>query len=107
MTIIKRFHFTIDIPMMFGLSMAVNKGGYYDVDTIHEKGKKIRDFVMTSYFCYQEYVSSSEVLPSDLEVVYVGQAFGRKENRTIDYRISNHEKVQEIALDILDSGSNE
>jgi hypothetical protein len=42
-----------------------------------------------------------------LEVVYVGQAFGRKENRTIDYRISNHEKVQEIALDILDSGSNE
>ncbi|WP_342086158.1 hypothetical protein [Dyadobacter sp. OTU695] len=46
-------------------------------------------------------------LASDLEVLYVGQAFGRNKQRTIDYRLSNHEKVQKIALDILKLGSNE
>ncbi|MBS1596083.1 MAG: hypothetical protein JST90_17355 [Bacteroidetes bacterium] len=41
----------------------------------------------------------------DLEVVYIGQAFGRTETKTIDYRLSNHEKVQKIALDIVKSGT--
>jgi hypothetical protein len=39
--------------------------------------------------------------------MYIGQAFGRTETKTIDYRISNHDKVQKIALDILDKGTNE
>jgi len=48
-----------------------------------------------------------EALPSDLEVMYIGQAFGRTKLKTIDYRVFNHNKIQEIALDILDKGSNE
>lgn len=39
--------------------------------------------------------------------IYIGQAFGRTATKTINYRILNHDKVQRIALDILDKGSNE
>lgn len=47
------------------------------------------------------------ILPSDLEVLYIGQAFGRNKTRAIDSRLSHHEKVQKIALDIVKKGSNE
>jgi hypothetical protein len=85
--------------------------GYYDVNLNGQKNLKIRDFLMISNFCYleQDIVGNSitDPLPSDLEVLYIGQAFGRTARKTIDYRISNHDKVQKIALDILDKGSNE
>jgi hypothetical protein len=87
------------------------QNGYYDVDLNGQKNLKIRDFLMISNFCYLENDiignSVEKPLPSDLEVLYIGQAFGRTERKTIDYRISNHDKVQKIALDILDKGSNE
>lgn len=85
--------------------------GYYDADLNGQKNLKIRDFLMISIFCYlgKDIVGNSvtDPLPSDLEVLYIGQAFGRTSTKTIDYRISNHDKVQKIALDILDKGSNE
>lgn len=70
-----------------------------------------KELVMPEY-CLISYLDTiktdtSNDLPSDLEVLYIGQAFGRTEVKTIDYRISNHEKVQKIALDIIKKGSNE
>ena len=85
--------------------------GYYNVDLNGQKNLKIRDFLMITNFCYLENDTIGNLitdpLPSDLEVLYIGQAFGRTTTKTIDYRITNHDKVQKIALDILDRGSNE
>lgn len=85
--------------------------GYYDVDLNGYKNLRMRDFALISNLCYLEsdIVGNSVTasLPSDLEVLYIGQAFGRTSRKTIDYRISNHEKIQKIALEILDKGSNE
>ncbi len=85
--------------------------GYYNIDFKGNKGIEVRDFLMITNFCFLENdligVSEPKPLMSDLEVMYIGQAFGRTKTRTIDYRLSNHEKVQKIALDILDKGSNE
>ena len=71
----------------------------------------LRDFLMINKLClpldnWFNY-SLKEPLPSDLEVMYIGQAFGRTKTKNIDYRISNHEKIQKIALEVLDTGSNE
>ena len=87
------------------------KDGFYDVDLNGQKNLKIRDFLMISNFCYLENdIIGNSVegpFPSDLEVLYIGQAFGRTARKTIDYRVSNHDKIQKIALEILDKGSNE
>lgn len=65
---------------------------------------------MISNFCYldSDAIGDSVTgsLTYDLEVLYIGQAFVRTTTKTIDYRISNHNKIQKIALDILDKGSN-
>lgn len=87
------------------------KDGIYQV-TIDGKDKtEIRDFDLISNFNFLENDllgdKEKNSLPSDLEVLYIGQAFGRTTVKTIDYRISNHDKVQKIALDILRKGTNE
>ncbi len=87
-----------------------HKNGFYDVE-IDGNPTKLRDFMMISNFSYliDDVVGDSvkEPMPSDLEVMYIGQAYGRTTRKTIDYRVSHHEKVQKIALEILDSGSTE
>jgi hypothetical protein len=86
------------------------KDGFYYV-TYKGKDLEIRDFVLINNFCYidNDFMGNETLgsLPSDLEVMYIGQAFGRNTNRTIDYRLKNHEKIQEIALDILSKATNE
>lgn len=42
---------------------------------------------------------------SDLEVLYIGQSYGRNKKRQIDKRLTNHEKLQKIALDIIQKGT--
>ncbi len=80
------------------------KDGYYYIEF---KGKDItlRDYLLINNFYFLEDDilgdSISHALPSDLEVMYIGQSFG------IEYRLKNHKKIQEMALDILNSGSNE
>jgi hypothetical protein len=87
------------------------RNGLYNIDTSEQTGVWLRDFLMINKFCLpvDNWLNHSfeEPLPSDLEIVYIGQAFGRTKSKNIDYRISNHEKIQKIALDILDTGSNE
>jgi hypothetical protein len=46
-------------------------------------------------------------IPSDLEVLYIGQSYGRNKRRQIDKRLTNHEKLQKIALDIIQKGTSE
>jgi hypothetical protein len=85
--------------------------GYYNVDTNLHKGVLVRDYLMINNFAFllDDIVGESvkTPLPSDLEVMYIGQAFGRTETKKIDYRIANHDKIQKIALDILNKSSNE
>jgi hypothetical protein len=87
------------------------KNGYYNIDNKVENDQEMRDIYLISLFCYQEDMknkySESKPLPSDLEVMYIGQAYGRTKLKTIDYRVLNHNKIQKIALDILEKGSNE
>jgi hypothetical protein len=42
---------------------------------------------------------------SDLEVLYIGQSYGRNKKRQIDKRLTNHEKLQKIALEIIQKGT--
>lgn len=85
--------------------------GYYNINYKDQDNLAVRDFIIVAHlFSINNDVignSAQHPLPSDLEVIYIGQAFGRKKNRKIDYRIKKHEKIQEIALSALDSGSNE
>ena len=84
--------------------------GYYDVEF---KGHRlrVREFLMINNFGFMEkdFIGDSNQMEiaSDLEVMYIGQAFGRNENKTIDYRLRNHEKIQKVALDSLNNGLNE
>lgn len=86
------------------------KDGFYYI-TYMGKDLEIRDFLLINNFCYSgnDFMGDKtlESLPSDLEVMYIGQAFGRNKNRTLDYRLKNHEKIQQIALDIASNGTNE
>ena len=85
--------------------------GFYNINYKGNENINIRDFALVAnFFSIQNDIVGDSIqqnLPSDLEVIYVGQAFGRKQNRKIDYRIKKHEKIQEIALSALDRGSNE
>jgi hypothetical protein len=87
------------------------KDGYYNVDTNLHKGVLVRDYLMINNFAFllDDIVGESvkTPLPSDLEIMYIGQAFGRTETKKIDYRIANHDKIQKIALGILNKSSNE
>jgi hypothetical protein len=72
--------------------------GFYNLDTNEEKNVFVRDFILYNnlFLIANDPVGESvhEPLPTDLEVVYIGQAFGRNADRTIDYRLVNHEKIQ-------------
>lgn len=84
--------------------------GYYNI-IFKGKAMHVRDFQMISNFSYLDEDEDNDLIikpmPSDLEVMYVGQAFGRTSIKTIDYRVSHHEKIQKLALSILDEGSSE
>lgn len=87
------------------------ENGSYDISLRGAPGS-IRDFELTNIFfnIYAQYETApdkSSVIYSDLEVMYIGQSYGKKARKKIDYRIAKHEKVQEIALSITNSGSNE
>jgi len=51
--------------------------------------------------------SIKEPMPSDLEIIYVGQSFGRSGKRHINKRLTNHEKIQEISSKIIRNSTNE
>jgi hypothetical protein len=105
-------HEKIRIGVPFPKNIFVNSltNGIYDFTVVNEK-KELRDFEFVNLLLFQQddLIGNKVQKPllSDLEVLYVGQAFGRSSTKTIDYRVSNHEKVQQIALDIIRSGSNE
>ncbi len=86
------------------------KDGYYKV-IFNGQEAFVRDYLMANnLFGLKDDVIGDKFktpLPSDLQIMYIGQAFGRTKERKIDYRLANHEKLQEIALKILDSASNE
>lgn len=87
------------------------QNGYYEVEYKGNKDIKIKEHLMVNDFYYlmEDVIGTSvpTALPSDLEVMYIGQAFGRTGNKKIDYRVAHHEKIQQIALEILNTGSNE
>jgi len=87
------------------------KNGIFNIDCGEEKNVKVKDQIfINSFYVIPDDIEGTTVtksLPTDLEVMYVGQAFGRKKNRKIDYRLAKHEKIQKIALEILDKSSNE
>lgn len=105
-------HEKIRIGVPFPKNIFVNSltNGIYDFTVDNEK-KELRDFEFVNLLLFQQddLIGNKlqEPLISDLEVLYIGQAFGRSSIKTIDYRVSNHEKVQQIALEIIRSGSNE
>jgi hypothetical protein len=85
--------------------------GIYNIDNNVSQNALIRDYDLINLFTFLDKdffgTSIGEPLPSDLEVMYIGQAFGRTETKKIDYRLENHDKIQKIAIDILNKGSNE
>lgn len=91
------------------ISIDSKSDGIYQITVNGSEKDWMYDYNLISILDYSNDLTINEDsrLPSDLEVLYVGQAFGRTKPRTIDYRLSNHEKVQKIALDILKKGSNE
>lgn len=97
--------------IFFDINVKGFENGFFIVDFEAEKDCKIRDFVFYNqlYTIPNDPVGSSikENIITDLEVAYIGQAYGRNADRTIDYRLIKHEKVQKIAIDILNKGSNE
>lgn len=85
-------------------------GGYFRV-AYNGQQMEIRDFILINSFHFLENdrIGSSvrEQMPTDLEVMYVGQTFGRNADKTIGYRIAKHEQIQQIALEIIKNGANE
>jgi|GEM_PF-3185541 len=87
------------------------KDGYYNIDIKEHKNIFVKDYLMINNFFFLETdlvgTSFTGPIASDLEVMYIGQAFGRTATKKIDYRLVNHDKIQKIALEVLNSGSNE
>jgi hypothetical protein len=85
------------------------ENGMCDINLKEVKNHRIRDYAMVNimFSSFMQEIDAKTPLISDLEVMYVGQAFGRKKRRMIDYRLVNHEKIQRVALEVLDRGSNE
>jgi hypothetical protein len=83
--------------------------GKMNVDFKDQKGIIIQDYniINSLYHIESDLIGDSvkEKLPSDLEVIYVGQAYGRNKLRQIDKRLTNHEKLQKIALEIIQKGT--
>lgn len=94
-----------------GVKINAVQDGYYNIDYQGHSGIQIKEPLMVNSFFFlgQDVIGTSvaDPLPSDLEVMYVGQAFGRTSTKKIDYRLANHDKIQKIALEVLNSGSNE
>ena len=86
------------------------KNGYFQVVDNNEKGE-FRDIFLINRLCdtiaRQYQIPKKGKLPSDLEVMYIGQAFGKEASKTIEYRVSNHDKIQKIALEIMEENTTE
>jgi hypothetical protein len=87
------------------------ENGYYNIDYKETKGQLIKEHLMINNFFFlpNDPIGTSVPQPifSDLEVMYIGQAFGRTSTKKIDYRLANHDKIQKVALEVLNKGSNE
>lgn len=83
--------------------------GILNVDFKGQKGISVEAYAIINSLYHLEKDLIGETmkspLPSDLEVLYVGQAFGRNKKRQIDKRLTNHEKLQKIALEIIQKGT--
>lgn len=94
------------------------------VITDHKAGKIMNTFqgeafenddylAMNRLFCpeYPSFPNPSncymDAIPTDLEVVYIGQSFGRTKKKHIDKRLTNHEKIQEVSNRIISEGTSE
>jgi len=101
------------LPYIHPKAFKINflKDGYYNVNNNVVNGGFMRDYELINYFSFldKDMIGTTQPnpLPSDLEVMYIGQAFGRTKTKKIDYRLENHDKIQKIAIDILNKGSNE
>ncbi|MDR0941933.1 MAG: hypothetical protein LBM68_06885 [Bacteroidales bacterium] len=91
------------IGIIHPLTIKINnyKNGIYDIDW-NGTNKQIGDLCMSSLVFQCWYANNKENLDkhfiTDLEVMYIGQCFGRKTNRTIDYRLKhNHTKLKKIS----------
>ncbi|MES2703427.1 MAG: hypothetical protein V4649_12360 [Bacteroidota bacterium] len=86
------------------------KDGYYNI-TLRNQNVSMRDFIVINNFFYSpdkaHTLNVNETLPSDLEIMYIGQAFGKEGKRKIDDRLSNHEKLLQVALSIVNSTTTE
>lgn len=101
-------HDKIEITKKHSKELVVNSvdKGYANITT--PQGLfEVRDFLLINSLWYLEKdligKTIGEKIPSDLEVMYVGQAFGRKTRKKIDYRISKHEKILDVAYEIMDN----
>lgn len=87
------------------------KDGICNIDFKENKGVEIEDYTLVNslFHMQEDFLGDKEKrnLPSDLEVLYVGQSFGRNKKRQIDKRLTNHEKLQKIALEIINKGTSE
>ncbi|MDM1503788.1 hypothetical protein HX071_16545 [Myroides marinus] len=93
---LKFFHFLSYFEFVEDL-----KNGYYQI--LNKKQKNIiRDFTLINYlegghrFPKERKTSKELKRFSDIEILYIGQAFGRKNTKKIDYRLKRHEKLIEI-----------
>jgi hypothetical protein len=101
----------INIPKEANVKINSLENGFFNVDQKEEKGIVVKDFLFINkmFQLVNDPIGNSlqANLPSDLEVMYVGQTYGRNGSNKIDRRLENHKKIQKIALDILHKGSNE
>jgi hypothetical protein len=85
--------------------------GFYNIDLAKNKNITVKDYIAINNFGFQEkdLIGDKTIgpLPTDLEVMYIGQAFGRNDKKMIDYRLVNHDKIQKIAIEILNKSTNE
>jgi hypothetical protein len=104
-----KVHFSKDHSKSYTIT-SYKDNFYYGFST---KGNfELRDFVFHNliYDLPNDDFGASESakLPTDLEIMYVGQSYGSQKRlvpKKIDSRVWHHEKVQEIALEILDESS--
>ncbi len=82
--------------------------GLYNI-TFRGETLEVKDLLVINNFFYTpETAHTLDVnskLPSDLEIMYIGQAFGKNGSRKIDDRLANHEKLLQVALSIVNSTS--
>lgn len=106
-------HNKLELTVKHPKELKINylRDSFFNIDFRDKSNLTIRDFILinTLFDLKTDPIGTSckNSIPTDLEVMYIGQAFGRTGSRKIDYRLSNHEKLQKITLKVLDEGTNE